>query len=205
MYSLFFTILLCSVYLLLESMWTAQVAFNFGGLLAGTNPQPLVYNSYFVAINIPDYLDINGFLSAMYTVDLMFYAFIIPLTEQVLLVVIWFIPFKNRLFRYLLRVIILLQTMSQFIALYLGSVVVVLNDEIKAYTSYVMEHQQLPGLCGDGTFIKDTFTNGCYYATSFYSVKGMILMGAAIVIKWFILGYTIRVSNKLGINAIKLA
>eukprot|EP01084_Bolivina_argentea_P041660 76898_1 len=202
MYSIYLTVVIGSIYLLLESLNVAQVGFKFGGLL-NVGKNPVIYNAYYIGQNLQTYLDLSGVLAENITADFKIYTIIIPLLEQSLIVLVWFVPMKNKMFRYILRFVIWLQTANCVGVYYLSAWLTGVGNEMKLYSAYLINEEELPELCGDKSFINNAFENGCYYSEAFYIWKGMVLMLCGFIVVWVSFIHTLRVANKYGVNVVK--
>merc|ERR1712228_202864 len=197
--AIYFTMLMLSIWIIFESLYTAQIGFHVNGLFAAPNTV-IIKSAHNIGVTASNYLVLTTELQKIFVSQFLIVVVIMPITVQILIVFVWFIPLKIWLCRWFMRIIFVLQALNCMEVYFVSAL---LCFEFEDYTKWFSANKGgSPELCGpDSVAYKEM--GGCIYADPFFNVNGVILMLFACIVQWISFVYTMRTANKIGINVIR--
>ena len=199
--SIYLTLLLMSVWIICEALFTAQVGFSLAGLFPPANTV-IIKSAKDIGLTAADYLILTTALQKNLVSTFFIVVVIVPIIVQLMIVIVWLIPLQQRIMKWFIRFIFVLQAVNcievyLIAALLCGSV---FENYTKWFTSIKGGSD---GLCGPDSVVSNEL-GGCIYAEPFFNHNGVVLMLLACIVQWTTFVYTIRTANKIGLDVLRL-
>merc|ERR1712228_613024 len=88
--AIYFTMLMLSIWIIFESLYTAQIGFHVNGLFAAPNTV-IIKSAHNIGVTASNYLVLTTELQKIFVSQFLIVVVIMPITVQILIVFVWFL------------------------------------------------------------------------------------------------------------------
>ena len=197
--SIFMVVIICNLWLLYLSVFTAPTRYDIQGLVKAFIPDE--HRAYTVWENVkylPERTDMIGVAWFLVVVSVLT-VIVMPILTTLTLILVWIFPFKmnyNVIFNYFRHIILIFQAWNAVDVFLLACIAA--SVELDVVSNWII-NTNFAGVCGDGGIIPNILGVGCF------SVKGnltygSIMLGVSIIIEYFGVLYTMIYLHRININ-----